>query len=343
MLTNPRVEHAHGRRRPRVRGLVGVLVTAAAVLAGCGTPAPDTPAVAGNYSELSLPNGTQIIPPSGLVPPAPVPPSTCGASASLRPGPPVPAGAVPPGRLVADIVARDRLIVGVDQDTNLFSFRDPTTDTLEGFDVDMAREVARDLLGDPAKVEFRLLTPGGRLDALEKNQVDIVAQTMTITCQRAERVAFSTVYLEAYQRVLVTEGSGIAGSADLAGRRVCAATDTTSLATIRRVQPQATIVAVPDWADCLMVLQQRQADAVSTDDAILAGLAAQDPTLEIVGPSLETQPYGIGINKTNTDLVRLVNGTLDRLRVDGTWMRLHDRWLTVLGPVAGPPTPTYRD
>ncbi len=92
-----------------------------------------------------------------------------------------------------------------------------------------------------------------------------------------------------------------------------------------------------------MVLQQRQADAVSTDDAILAGLAAQDPTLEIVGPSLETQPYGIGINKTNTDLVRLVNGTLDRLRVDGTWMRLYDRWLTVLGPVAGPPTPTYRD
>ncbi|MDF3310296.1 glutamate ABC transporter substrate-binding protein [Rhodococcus sp. T2V] len=326
-----------------MRGLVGVLVTAVAVLAGCGSPAPDAPAVTGDYSELSLPNGTQIIPPSGLVPPAPVPPSTCGALASLRPGPPVPAGAVPPRRLVADIVARDRLIVGVDQDTNLFSFRDPTTDTLEGFDVDVAREVARDLLGDPAKVEFRLLTPGGRLDALEKNQVDIVAQTMTITCQRAERVAFSTVYLEAYQRVLVTDGSGIAGSADLAGRRVCAATDTTSLATIRRVQPQATIVAVPDWADCLMVLQQRQADAVSTDDAILAGLAAQDPTLEIVGSSLETQPYGIGINKTNTDLVRLVNGTLDRLRVDGTWMKLHDRWLTVLGPVTGPPTPIYRD
>ncbi len=77
--------------------------------------------------------------------------------------------------------------------------------------MDVAREVARDLLGDPAKVEFRLLTPGGRLDALEKNQVDIVAQTMTITCQRAERVAFSTVYLEAYQRVLVTEGRGSRG------------------------------------------------------------------------------------------------------------------------------------
>ncbi|MFD9664446.1 glutamate ABC transporter substrate-binding protein [Rhodococcus sp. NPDC059968] len=343
MVTSPRVEHVHGRRASRVRGLVGVLVAVGAVLAGCAAPEPVTPAVTGDYTELSLPDGTQIIPPSGATPAAPVAPSECGALASLRPAPSVQAGAAPPGRLVADILARDRLIVGVDQSTNLFSFRDPNTDTLEGFDVDVAGEVAHDLLGDPAKVEFRLLTPGGRFDALEKNQVDIVAQTITITCQRAERVAFSTVYFEAYQRVLVPDGSEISGPADLAGKRVCAAADTTSLATIQRVQPQATIVAVPDWADCLMVLQQRQADAVSTDDSILAGLAAQDPTLQIVGPPLETEPYGIGINKTNTALVRVVNGTLERMRADGTWMSLYDRWLTVLGPVTGPPAPSYRD
>ncbi|WP_052032914.1 glutamate ABC transporter substrate-binding protein [Rhodococcus wratislaviensis] len=343
MLTSPRVEHAPERRASRVCGLVGVLLTVGVVLAGCSAPEPVTPAVTGDYTELSLPDGTQLIPPSGTTPAAPQAPSTCGALASLRPGPSVPTGGAPPGRLVADILARDRLIVGVDQNTNLFSFRDPNTDTLEGFDVDVAREVARDLLGDAAKVEFRLLTPGGRFDALEKNQVDIIAQTITITCQRAERVAFSTVYFEAYQRVLVANGSGISGPADLAGKRVCAAADTTSLATIQRVQPQATIVAVPDWADCLMVLQQRQADAVSTDDAILAGLAAQDPTLQIVGPPLETEPYGIGINKTNTALVRSVNGTLERMRTDGTWMRLYDRWLTALGPVTGPPAPTYRD
>ncbi|MFC0451228.1 glutamate ABC transporter substrate-binding protein [Rhodococcus jostii] len=343
MLPSPCAACSHRRRASRARRFAGVLVVTGAVIAGCAAPEPVTPAVTGNYSELSLPTGTQIIPPSGVAPPAPVAPEECGALASLRPGPPVPEGAVPPGRLVADVLARGRLIVGVDQNTNLFSFRDPNTDTLEGFDVDVAREIARDLLGDPTKVEFRLLTQGGRFDALEKNQVDIVAQTITITCERAERVAFSTVYFEADQRVLVTRGSAISGPADLAGKRVCAAADTTSLDTIRRVQPQATIVAVPDWADCLVVLQQRQADAVSTDDSILAGLAEQDPALEIVGPSLETQPYGIGINKTNTELVRLVNGTLDRLRTDGMWMSLYDRWLTVLGPVPGPPAPAYRD
>ncbi|MFF2027521.1 transporter substrate-binding domain-containing protein, partial [Streptomyces sp. NPDC058171] len=76
---------------------------------------------------------------------------------------------------------------------------------------------------------------------------------------------------------------------------------------------------------------------------ILAGLAEQDPNLEIVGPPLQSEPYGIGVNKGNEDLVRFVNGTLDRMRADGTWMRLYDSWLTVLGPVTGPPTATYRD
>ncbi|WP_164709674.1 transporter substrate-binding domain-containing protein, partial [Rhodococcus opacus] len=185
--------------------------------------------------------------------------------------------------------------------------------------------------------------PAGRFDALEKNEVDIVAQTTTITCERAERVAFSTVYLEAHQRLLVPEGSAISGPAGLAGARVCAAADTTSLDTIRRIQPQATIVAVPDLADCLVVLQQRQADAASSDDTILEGLAAQDPTLEIVGPPLEPEPYGIGINKTNTDLVRRVNGTLERMRTDGTWTTHYRRWLTALGPPPDPPAPTYRD
>ncbi|MGW4340944.1 glutamate ABC transporter substrate-binding protein [Rhodococcus koreensis] len=337
--TGPHIAQEHGCRASRAGRVVGALLAVAGVLAGCTAPEPVTPAVTGDYTQLSLPTGTQIIPPSGIAPAEPPAPSTCGALASLRPAPSGPTGDRP-GRLVAGILARGRLIVGVGQDTNLFSFRDPRTDTLEGFDVDVAREVARDLLGDPGRVEFRPLTPGGRFDALEKNEVDIVAQTTTITCARAERVAFSTVYLEAQQRLLVPEGSPISGPADLAGTRVCAAADTTSVDTIRRVQPQATIVAVPDRSDCLMVLQQRQADAASSDDTILEGLAAQDPTFEIVGPALEFEPYGIGINKTNIDLVRRVNGTLERMRTDGTWTTLYHRWL---GPPPAPPAPTYRD
>jgi polar amino acid transport system substrate-binding protein len=90
-----------------------------------------------------------------------------------------------------------------------------------------------------------------------------------------------------------------------------------------------------------VALQQRQVDAVSTDDSILAGLVAQDPYLHIVGPSMNEEPYGIGINLENTGLVRFVNGTLDRIRRDGTWSTLYRKWLTVLGPPPAPPVPRY--
>ncbi|MDV7245996.1 MULTISPECIES: glutamate ABC transporter substrate-binding protein [Rhodococcus] len=337
------VDRPRRTRRRAFRPHLLVCACATVLFAGCATPQPLSPIPGGDYAEFPLSDGAQILPPSGIAPAEPPTPDTCGALASLRPGPAVPPGTRPPDSAVADILARGRLVVGLDQNTNLFSFRDPTTGTLMGFDVDVAKEVARDLFGDPSKVEYRLLTFGSRFDALENDEVDLVVKGTTITCERAERVAFSTVYFQAYQRLLVPKGSGIEGPADLAGKRVCTATETTSLATVQRVQPEATIVAVPDWDDCLVVLQQRHADAASTDDSILAGLAAQDPNLEIVGPPLESEPYGIGVNKSHEDLVRFVNGTLDRMRADGTWMALYDRWLTVLGPVPGPPAPTYRD
>lgn len=174
--------------------------------------------------------------------------------------------------------------------------------------------------------------------------MDVVIKSTTITCERAERVAFSTVYFEASQRLLVHKESGITGPTELAGKRVGSVFDTTSLATIQRVAPEATIIAVPDWDDCLVTLQKAQADAASTDDSILAGLAAQDPNLEIAGPPMESEPYGISINRNDPDLVRFVNGILDRIRADGTWMLLYDRWLApMLGPAPTPPQANYRE
>ena len=102
-------------------------------------------------------------------------------------------------------------------------------------------------------------------------------------------------------------------------------------------------MAVPNWDDCLVALQQGQVDAVSTDNSILAGMAVQDPNLHIVGPSLEPEPYGIGINKAQDDLVRAVNASLERIRRDGTWLSLYRKWLAVLGPAPSPPEPKYRD
>ena len=182
-----------------------------------------------------------------------------------------------------------------------------------------------------------------RITALQQSQVDVVVKTMTITCERRKLVNFSTVYLDANQRILAPRDSPIVKVADLSGKRVCVARGTTSLHRIRQISPPPVIVSVVNWADCLVAMQQREIDAVSTDDSILAGLVEEDPYLHIVGPNMATQPYGIGINLDNTGLVRFVNGTLERIRRDGTWNTLYRKWLTVLGPAPMPPTPRYLD
>jgi polar amino acid transport system substrate-binding protein len=146
-----------------------------------------------------------------------------------------------------------------------------------------------------------------------------------------------------YQRILTSRDSGITNAQDLSGRRVCAARGTTSLNRLSQITPPPVIMSVVTWADCLVALQQRQVDAVSTDDSILAGLMSQDPYLHIIGPNMSDEPYGIGMKLENTDLVRYVNRTLERIRRDGTWNALYRKWLSVLGPAPAPPSARYRD
>lgn len=321
------------------RAGMALIALATAVVTGCTTapPVPEQPDAA--TVAAPLPDGAESVTSSTAPAPAPV---DCGdPRASVRPDAATDDGAPIPAPNVDAIRARGRLVVGLDTGSNLFSFRDPVSGDIVGFDVDIAREVSRDLFGDPDRLEFRILSSADRIEALENNAVDLVVKTMTITCARREQVTFSTVYYQADQRVLAVKGSEITGVEDLAGRPVCSAAGTTSIARLQRVQPDAEIISVPSWADCLVVLQQGVVDAVSTDDAILAGLAAQDPYLEIVGDSIAVEPYGIGITKGHDDVVQFVNRTLERIRRDGTWNRLYAEWLSVLGPSFGAPFPIY--
>ena len=315
---------------------VAVVLVAGVLVTGCGHS--DTMTAEPSMTLAApTPAGMQEMAPQPN--PPTMPSESCDRTASLRPFP----DKKDADAAVANIRQRGRLLVGLDIGSNLFSFRDPITGEITGFDVDIAGEVARDIFGTPSQVEYRILSSADRVTALQHNDVDIVVKTMTITCERRKQVAFSSVYLMANQRILAPRDSAISQASDLSGKRVCAATGTTSVDRLEQISPPPIIVSVVTWADCLVALQQRQVDAVSTDDSILAGLVAQDPYLHITGPDLEDEPYGIGINLQNTGLVRFVNGTLERIRRDGTWYALYRKWLTVLGPTPAPPIPRYSD
>jgi polar amino acid transport system substrate-binding protein len=239
---------------------------------------------------------------------------------SLRPG-----GAAGPA--VQAIRQRGYLRAGVDQNTLLLGYANPLHgQRIEGFEIDLLREISRALFGRPDRIHYRALTTAERRSAVEDGAVDIVADAYTINCFRKTKVAFSSVYLEAGQRVLVPSDSRARSVADLRHRRVCATQTSTSLRALKRY-PGVIPVAVPQRTDCLVDLQRGEVDAITSDDAILLGFQAQDPYTKLIGPVIEPEPYGMAMNRSQPDLVRFVNGVLARLRADGTWERLYRKWL----------------
>lgn len=275
-----------------------------------------------------LPEGA-VVEPWGTVDPRDI--STSDLRGSLAPDDRTPEERVP------EIIERGKLRVGIDQSQNRLSFRNPATGELEGFEVDLARELALDIFDDPDALDFRFVASSERADALARGEVDVIIRTMTITEGRQEVVQFSAPYLTVTTRMLVTRDSGIESYDDLTGKLVCAADGSTAIERVREIAPRSDILRVRRWSDCQLALQQRQVDAVITDDTILAGMADQDPTSVIVGEPQAVEMYGIGIRHPDTTvgadtadgsagLVQQVNSTLERIRDDGTWTRLFNTW-----------------
>ncbi|MGH3912294.1 MAG: transporter substrate-binding domain-containing protein [Pseudonocardiaceae bacterium] len=318
--------------------LVAVLLAASAADQPGGQPAT-TPAPAARQP-------TTVAHPSETPVPGSQPATPCSDPvASLRPQGPLPVpGRMPAGSAMADIAERGQLRVAVGPDTYLISSRNSESGQLEGFDIDIAGDIAEAIFGDRRRVMYRQLDLPGRLRAAERGEVDLVVSTTTITCSRRAQVEFSTVYLQARQRVLVNRGSDVTDLDSLAGKRICAARGSTSLQKVL-VTPSGPIpVGVPGVTDCLVMLQLGEVDAVSTEDTLLAGLAAQDPRTEIVGAPLNDEPYGVAINPAAPDLVRFVNAVLARRIQDGRWRASYQRWLeAALGPPPAPPQPRYQD
>lgn len=250
-----------------------------------------------------------------------------------------PPGEMPAGSTMAEIHDRGRLIVGVSADTLLFGARNPLTDRIEGFDIDMLTEVARAIFGDSPAIEYRVITYADRLPSLESGAVDIVAHTMTINCRRWLRIAFSSEYFHAGQKVLVKTGSGVATIDDLAaqGGTVCAPEGSTNIDELSDAvkYPGLVVIGKADISDCLVAMQQGEADATSGDDTVLAGFAAQDPNTEVVGERFTDEPYGLGFNRDEVDLVQFANAVIEQMRTDGRWTDIYQRWLVDTGALPG--------
>ncbi len=249
-----------------------------------------------------------------------------------------------------------KLIVGVDQNSSRWGYRDPNggeSGRLEGFDIDLVHRIAEDILGDPDAVQFKAIPTDQRIPAIQDGRVDLVVRTMTINCSRLKDVAFSAPYFRTGQQVLAPKSSPVEGYDEtLANRKVCTAKGSTAYAKLEEDRrngdlPASTDISttVPNQLDCLVRLQLGEVDAVVTDGALAASQAAQDPTVELKGEAFTTEYYGVAMKKGADDLVRRVNRVLVEYRAHG-WQRSYDDWLSAtLGrdsTASKPPAPRYR-
>ena len=330
----------------RARRLLGFFLAAMVFLSACAE-AVDEPFKSDldDDAPSEQAGGTEVEPDAGC--------NTDNPAASLRPTGDLPSPSeLPAGSYMDEIRDRGVLRAGVGADTLLFGFLNPQTGNLEGFDIEMARLVADAIFGDPNQIELIPVQSAERIDRIEDGTVDLVVKTMTITCTRWASINFSSAYYQAGQRLLVAENSGIESIDDLpkvdgstddadASQAICSVAKTTSLANLEAANIQT--VSADQWTECLVAFQQGEAFGVSTDDTILAGLAAQDPYAVVVGESFSAEPYGIGLPKDRPEFTTFVNAVLEQARTDGTWEQLYDLWLApVLGTDRTVPAASYR-
>lgn len=215
----------------------------------------------------------------------------------------------------------DKITIGVKFDQPGLSVKRPDG-TLSGFDVDVARYVAG-RLGYPAERIAWLEAPSGQRETLLRNgQVDYVVATYSITDSRLEKVDFAGPYLVAGQSLLVrADNTDITGTASLQHhKKLCSVSGSTPAQRIKDRYPGVQLQRYDTYSACVEALRNGAIDAVTTDDVILAGYAAQSPgAFKLVGERFSREEYGIGVRKGNDGLRHRINDAIEQMERDGSW------------------------
>jgi len=268
--------------------------------------------------------------------------SACGGSSGGSPSDSAAAGGDAPYTVAKDvsltgsptfdkIKSNDKIRIGVKQDQPGLGFKDAATGEFSGFDVEIAKWIAASLGYDKSKIEFKPIPSANRESAIQNGDIDYYVGTYSITDKRKKQIDFAGPYFVTGQGLLVKkDNTTINSEKDLGGKKVCSATGSTPIQNIRENFKSATPVEFETYSQCVDSLKSGSVDAVTTDQAILLGYAAQDPdNLKVVGQPFTTEKYGVGLPKGDAALRHFVN----KMFTDGkdTWTKIYDSTLGTSG------------
>ena len=231
---------------------------------------------------------------------------------------------------------RGKVVIGVKSDQPGLGYEDPATGDRTGFDVDTARWIAASLGFADEDIEWKTIPSANREQELINGGVDFYVGTYSMTEARDEVIDFAGPYFITGQGLLVAaDDDSINGPDDLAGKVTCSVTGSTPLQRIRE-EYNGEVTERQTYSECVEQLLSDQVDAITTDEAILAGYVAQDPdNLKLTGAPFSEERYGVGLVNGDTALQDHIN----TLFTDGgdVWTALYEKYLEPAGVVAEQP------
>ncbi|UQU66345.1 glutamate ABC transporter substrate-binding protein [Couchioplanes caeruleus] len=238
--------------------------------------------------------------------------------------------------IVGKASSQKKLVVGVKADQPGLGLQ--TGGTYTGFDIEIAKIIAKGLGVPESGIEYKTTVSSNREPFIQQGQVDMVVATYTINDERKKVVNFAGPYYVAGQDLLVATDSTITGPEALVGKKVCSVSGSTPAKRIQTDYKGVNLQQFDSYSKCVQALSNKTVDAVTTDDIILAGYAAQEQyagKFKVVGKKFSEEPYGIGVKKTDTEGCKKINEILKTSATDGSYKAA---WDSTLGK-SGTPAP----
>jgi ABC-type amino acid transport substrate-binding protein len=235
-----------------------------------------------------------------------------------------------------DARSRGKLLVGVKTDFPPFGYLD-SSGKPAGFDVDVARYLARALFEDEGRLELVPVTSGSRIPFLYSDWIDMIVATMTVTEERRQVLDFSDPYFVSASLLLVPAGSGVRGIEDLAGKTVAFLEGSVQEKDLEQVAPGAKRVAFRSMDEAVAALRGKKVDALCQDDMLVLALARGSRDLKAAGKPILPRPYAIAVRKGDEQMLRWINDKLSAMRRDGTYDRLREKYFGATAGKEGKP------
>lgn len=232
-----------------------------------------------------------------------------------------------PMDLYDSIQQRGKLVVGIANNLQPFSYKD-SNGNYQGFEIDIAKQIAKAILLDENAIEFVIVEPSNRISVLNTGKADIVIATMTINNSRQNIVDFSEPYYFAGQTVLVKRNSGIKSFTDLNNKKVGVTFGTTAIEGIKTIAPGTQIQGFKTYQETYNALNRGEIDAFASDDTVLIGFAINDANVKILPQRYTQEPYGIAFRKGSESLrtVDIVNNMINIMKSNGDMAKLKAKW-----------------